>query len=77
MEVKGVKEWKVEKILIIKNKGSCKVLGIMGKVYSRVWYIGKREEFGKCNKNSSKIGGKAQYKSKKIRKDKFNKRTRL
>jgi len=35
VEMDEVEEWKVEKILNKRNKGSCEVLGVVERIYSR------------------------------------------
>ena len=62
VKVDGVEEWEVEKIL---NKWKIRkeVLSVMGGVYSKEWYMRKRERFGKCKRVSRWVQRKNKSKS--------------
>ena len=66
----------MEKILN-KNKWSSKVLGMMERIYSKAWYIGKRRELEKCKISSSRVWRKTECRSKKVRKVKYSRGRRL
>ena len=46
-------------------------------VYSRTWFIGKKERFEKYKRSSSRIQEKVKYKSKKIRKVEYSREKRF
>ena len=46
-------------------------------IHSREWYIGKKRRFKKCKESSSRVWEKNEYKSKKARKVRLSRRTRL
>ena len=60
-----------------KNKRSCEILEILDIIHSKVWYIGKREGFGKYKRSSNKVWEEDEYKSKEARKVEYSRRKRL
>ena len=69
VEIEGVEEWKVEKILNKRKvKRVVKYLVWWKKFMVETWHVGKGERFRECKRSSSRIWEKTEYRSKIIRK---------
>ena len=58
VEVKGVKKWKVEKILNKKNEGSDKILDVMKGIYSGIWHMRKKKRLENIKKVIAEFEGR-------------------
>ena len=78
IEVEGVEEWEVEKILNKrKNKGSREVFGLMERVHCRRRYLGKKGGLEECKGSLGRIRREDECRSKETRENRHGRRERL